>query len=95
MEPDYKFTRHARQRSAERSIPPFVAEAIIAYGHSREAGDGARKYSLAKESMRELRQDAGSAFTNTINFYRRRNAYVVAVGGRIVTVAFASRPLSY
>jgi len=92
MEQDYRFTHHARERSAKRGIPPFVADAIMTYGHSRDAGDGARKYSLVKESMRELRRDAGRAFTNTIDLYRRRNAYVVAARGAIVTVAFASKP---
>jgi len=61
MEQDYRFTRHARERSAKRGIPPFVADAIMTYGHSHDAGDGARKYSLVKESMRELRRDAGRA----------------------------------
>lgn len=93
MEQGHSFTRHARERSAWRSIPEFVTAVILAYGNSLEAGDGTRKYFLAKESMRQLRQDEGRSFTNTINSYRRRNTYVVATGGRIVTVAYASKPL--
>lgn len=37
---------------------------------------------------------AGRELTKAIEPYRSRNAYVVAVGGRIVTVAFASKLLS-
>ena len=93
MEKNYSFTRHARQRSAGRSIPQFVTEAILSYGNSWDAGAGARKFSLTKEGMRELRQDEGRSFTNTINAYRCRNVYVIASAGRVVTVAYASKSL--
>ena len=53
MEKAYQFTRHAHQRSAERNIPPFVMDVIITYGRSIDAGDGARKYALTKECMRD------------------------------------------
>jgi hypothetical protein len=43
--------------------------------------------------MCELRQFAGRELAKAIEPYRSRNAYVVAVGGRIVTVAYASSPL--
>jgi hypothetical protein len=93
MEFAYDLTRHARDRSTERTIPPFVADAIITYGRSMEAGDGARKYALTKDSMRELRRIAGHSITKILGTYRSRNAYVVVAGSRIITVAFASRPL--
>lgn len=93
MEKAYRLTRHARERSTARDIPPLIAETIIAFGQSRDAGDGTRKYALSKESMRELRRVAGRAMTNAIAPYRNRNAYVLVSGENIVTVAFASRPL--
>ena len=71
----------------------MIAEIIIEYGESRDAGDGARKYALTKRSMCELRRVAGRGLANAINPYRNRNAYVVVIGGRIVTVAYASNPL--
>jgi hypothetical protein len=89
----YTATRHARERSTARAIPPMIAELIIEFGTSRDAGDGARKYALTRESMRALRRFAGPAITKAVEPYRSRNAYVVAAAGRIVTVAFASRPL--
>jgi hypothetical protein len=71
----------------------MVIEIIIEYGEARDAGDGALKYALTKQSMGKLRKAAGRELTKAIEPYRNRNAYVVAVGGRIVTVAFASKPI--
>ena len=93
MHSSYVFTRHANERATSRAIPPMIVEIIIEYGDSRDAGDGARKYTLTKRSMCELRQVAGRGLAKAIDPYRNRNAYVVAVGGRIVTVAYASNPL--
>ena len=93
MASSYEFTRHAKERSSTRNIPEMVAEIIVEYGESRDAGDGALKYVLTKKSMSELRRRAGASIVNAIAFYRDRNAYVVASGGRIVTVAYASSPL--
>jgi len=93
MNSSYVYTRHANERSTARTIPPMIAEIIIEYGESRDAGDGARKYALTKRSMRELRRVAGRGLANAINPYRNRNAYVVVIGSRIVTVAYASNSL--
>src|SRR5438128_350907 len=95
MEKAYQFTRHAHQRSAERNIPPFVVDVIITYGRSVDAGDGARKYALTKECMGELRHFMGRGIAKTIDTYRRRNAYVVALRGVVLTAAYASKPLFY
>ncbi len=43
--------------------------------------------------MRVLRRFTGREIAKTIDAYRRRNAYVVVAHGRIVTAAFASKPL--
>lgn len=93
MHSSYVYTRHASERSTARAIPWMIAEIIIEYGESRDAGDGTRKYALTKRSMCELRQIAGRELAKAIGPYRNRNAYVVAIGGRIVTVAYASSPL--
>lgn len=83
------FTRHARERVTTRAIPPMVVEMIVAYGDSRDAGDGVRAYALTRRSMRALRRYAGPAIADTLDRFRARNAYVVAAGDRIVTCAFA------
>ncbi len=93
MKQAYGLTRHARERSTGRAIPPMIAEMIIDFGQACDAGDGARKYMLTKDSMRELRRVGGREIVKALDPYRSRNAYVVAEGGRIVTVAFASRSL--
>jgi hypothetical protein len=95
MTSDYVFSRHAKERAAQRTIPPMVAEIIIEYGDSRDAGDGALKYTLTKRSMRELRQRAGREITKALDSYRSQNAYVVANRGRIITLAYANHPLSH
>lgn len=74
MKQTYDATRHARERSSSRSIPPMIAELIIEFGDSREAGDGARKYALTKDGMRRLRRFAGHAVADAVASYRNRNA---------------------
>jgi hypothetical protein len=89
----YAATRHARERFSARAIPPMIAELIVEFGMSHDAGDGARKYALTREGMRALRRFAGPAIAKAVAPYRSRNAYVVAAAGRIVTAAFSPRPL--
>jgi hypothetical protein len=89
MTSPYAFTRHASERSSGRSIPPMIVEIIIEYGESHDAGEGARKYALTKLSMRQLRRYAGRELAKAINYYRNRNAYVVAIGDRIITTAYS------
>ena len=55
----YSLTRHARERSTGRSIPPMIAEIIVDFGKSRDAGNGTRKYALTSESMRKIRRFGG------------------------------------
>lgn len=93
MATPYAFTRHASERSGARSIPPMIAEIILEFGESHDAGDGARKYALSKQSMRQLRRHAGRELVKAIGPYRNRNAYVVANGDRIITIAYSSVPL--
>jgi hypothetical protein len=93
MKQVYATTLHARERSTARSIPLMIAETIIDFGQSRDAGSGARKYALTKKSMCTLRRFAGPAIADLLDTYRHRNAYVVAAGDRIITTSFASRPL--
>lgn len=93
MSSTYFYSHHANIRRQQRTIPPMIAEIIIEYGESRDAGEGAQKFALTKKSMRALRQFAGRELAKAIEPYRNRNAYVVASSGRIITVAFASRPL--
>lgn len=86
-----QFTRHARHRAEQRAIPGAVIGLILDYGECCEAGEGARKFALSKASLRALRRDLGVQAPG--NLERFRKAYVVAAEGRVVTVAFARRPL--
>ena len=91
MGTSYAFSQHARERSSARVIPMMIVEIIIEYGESRDAGNGALKYGLTKQSMSKLRKIAGRELAKAIEAYR--NAYVVAAGAHIVTVAFSSKPI--
>ena len=66
MKLTHRLTRHAHERSTSRCIPPMIAEIIIEYGQSKDAGEDARTYVLTRESMRKLRQHAGRDLTNAI-----------------------------
>ena len=93
MRPTRMLSHHAHNRSTERQIPPGIAEMIIEYGTSRDAGDGARKFSLSRDSMSALRRDFGRELVKVVEPYRQRGAYVVAEAEKIITVAFAGKPL--
>ncbi|MGH7090567.1 MAG: hypothetical protein ACREFQ_16860 [Stellaceae bacterium] len=85
------FTRHAWQRMQQRSIPSGVVDLILEYGHEAEAGEGASRFALDKDSLRAIRRSFGTQFADALNRYR--SAYVVANGERVITAAFASRPI--
>ena len=93
MTPSYGFTRHANERSTSRNISPMIAEIILEFGESKDAGDGARKYALTKLSMGKIRRHGGRGLAKAIDPYRNRNAYVVAKQGHIITVAYSRAPL--
>ena len=93
MRPTRILSHHAHNRSTERQIPPGIAEMIIDYGASRNAGDGARKFALSRDSMAALRRDFGRQIAKGLEPYRQRGAYVVAEAEKIITVAFAGKPL--
>lgn len=86
-------SHHAHNRSTERKIPAGIAEMIIEYGASRDAGDGARKFGLSGDSMLALRRDFGRELVKVVEPYRQRGAYVVAEAEKVITVAFAGKPV--
>lgn len=85
-------TRHARERAQQRAVPAQVIGLILEYGECRDAGEGAQKFALSKSSLRALRRDLDSS-RGRFNLDRLRTAFVVAAGGRVITVAFSKRPL--
>ncbi|BBE74931.1 hypothetical protein [Oharaeibacter diazotrophicus] len=85
----FSMTRHARERTTARNIPPMIVEMIVEYGDSRECGAGARSYVLTGNSMRAIRKVAGKEIAKVIEPYRTQKAYVIENAGRIITAAFA------
>ena len=84
------FTKHARKRLQQRSIPPGIVSLIMEFGAEARAGDGATSYFLTKDSCREIKRWFGGGFADAIGRYRR--AYVIADGETVITAAFGSRP---
>jgi hypothetical protein len=91
MNHSYQMTHHAFERATSRSIPPMIAELIMEYGASFDAGNGCLSYFLTRESMKELRNYGGSSIANAVEPYRSRNVYVIAASGKIVTMAYGRR----
>lgn len=89
----HRLTRHAADRAAQRSIPVEMIDLILTYGDSRDTGDGTRKYALSRRGLRAARQDRATEAGTKLNHFRR--AYVVATDEKIVTAAFASKPIFY
>ena len=90
MTPD--MTRHAETRSKDRTIPPGIIDLIVAYGECSPARNGARRHALSKAGMRDIRSTFGPEVARAVDGFR--SAYVIEAGGRIITVARASRPYS-
>jgi hypothetical protein len=93
MRDTIRFTDHGRMRANTRGFPPLVIEMILDFGESRDALDGARKYALTKSSIREIRRYAGHNVADELNRYKSRHAYVVASSGRVITTAYADKPV--
>jgi hypothetical protein len=87
----FTVSHHAQQRMQQQNIPAGIVDLIMEFGHSRNAGDGARKHTLTKESFRAIRRSYGREVADAMNRYRR--AYIVAAGDKIITAAFANQPL--
>ena len=52
-------TRHAKVRSQQRGIPPFIDQILDLYGHERYDGNGGIISYLTKDSIRRMEQDMG------------------------------------
>ena len=93
MNTGIQLTKHAVERSTGRSVPQGVIELILQYGRPVKARDNAEKYSLTKESFKELKQYFGRELSKSMVSYR--NVYVVLVGEMVITVARSNSPLQH
>lgn len=79
----YRLSRHAEQRTQQRGLPRGVIDLIIDFGAARDAGRGATKHSLTKDSLRSIRHCYGRGIAEAMNRYR--DAYVICSGPTIIT----------
>lgn len=87
----YKLSQHATKRAAQRNIPYHIVDLILSYGDSCDARGGARKFALSRRSLREIREDKAVAASTKLDHFRR--AYVVATDEKVITTAFANKPI--
>lgn len=79
------FSKHARARMQQRSIPPIVVDWLVDFGHCEYGHDGTRTYFFDKASRREFKSYAGPVFGSVNEFL---NVYaVVSVDSQVITVA--------
>jgi len=52
-------SRHAKQRSQQRAIPPMLIDLLIQFGASERAGTGVSKVYFDKASRRRVKAYAG------------------------------------
>jgi hypothetical protein len=71
----------------------MIAELILDYGEPLDADYNATKFVLTRDSVRSIRRDGGKEIAEIAQRYRTRHAYVIAVSGTIITVAFANYSL--
>lgn len=81
-----RFSHHGKARQQQRSIPPFVIDALTDYGDERFLGGGIRSFGFSKWGWRRFSQYMGQA----IHAYEKyRNVYIVlAEDGAVITVAW-------
>ena len=83
IEPANVFTRHARKRMQQRSIPVDLIDLLFRFGDCRDARHGADSYYFTKRSWRQVESYLG---TELKAFERYRNVYAI-VADRVMTVA--------
>lgn len=80
-----KMTHHARKRSQQRAISPFLINLLLDFGKAIPAGDGASKMFFDKSARRRVRAYVGS-MASLID--EHLDVYlVVGSEGQIVTAA--------
>ena len=79
-----KFTKHAQERSQQRSIMPLETELLLMYGEQRYLGDGMNYWVLGKKGMKRLKKDMQKIMQR---FDRLKDCFVVDTDeGVVVTV---------
>ena len=79
-------SQHGQIRQQQRSIPPFVIDALVDFGDERFLGGGCRSYSFSRKSWKCFERYMGK----TIQAYEMyRNVYLIlAEDGIVITVAW-------
>jgi hypothetical protein len=86
---EFDLTRHARARSQQRSIPPFIIDLLLDFGRQVRSGH-ASKYLLDKQGRRKIRQYVGSRYYQQIE--DKLNCWaVVGDDGAVVSVGHRTR----
>lgn len=83
------FTKHAKVRMQQRSIPVMIINWLVDYGETVHSSSGATKHSFSKKSIRKIKRFAGHSIDAYVNDYR--NAYVVTIDNAVITAAWKTK----
>jgi len=85
------FTKHARERSQQRGIPPFVVDMLLQYGERQRDGHGAEIHYFGKRGRRRLQTYVGPAILEHLSHYL--NVYAVVADGEVVTCGYRTKTI--
>jgi hypothetical protein len=84
--PMFPMSDHAQRRAKDRSIPQAIIDAILDFGESRSAGQGAESYQLSRKGWKRFAAYLGH---EAKHFERYRKVYVVvAPDGDVITACW-------
>jgi hypothetical protein len=85
--PKFKWTNHAKWRSASRAISGRAIEYALKYGQCFWAGRGCRAYFLGRRAVRKVREELDVRLERFTNI-----AVIIAEDGAVVTVEHCPKP---
>lgn len=80
-------TRHAEQRSLDRSIPNIARHLLLNFGSCKPAGKSEVRYSFDKQSWRDVEREFGTWPLKKME-QLRRVYMVVGDDGSVITLAY-------
>lgn len=85
-------SQHAKKRSQQRGITPFIVDLLLEFGSHESDGDGAEIYFFDRKSKKRIHSYAGT-LVNKIN--EQLDAYIVVAGGTVVTVGKRTKHINH
>lgn len=92
--PEMNYTRHAKIRMQQRSVPPLVVEWLADYGACRYDHRGAEVHFFDKKARKALSREVGPQLIKQLSKYL--NAYMVSDGdAKVITVGYRTKKVGH